>query len=96
MFKMREVVAGKKKAKQEAHSVKDKETGELVVSNEEIKRVTLSYCLNVLKNNDPDKEFEQLIKLKEQAHAMRMTSKDDETYEDITEEEFFTTLCKFE
>ena len=27
---------------------------------------------------------------------MRMTSEDDETYEDITEEEFFTTLCKFE
>ena len=49
VFKMRGIVEGKKKAKQDAQAVIDKETGELVVSNKEIKRVTLSYCLNVLK-----------------------------------------------
>ena len=48
----------------------------------------------MLKNNEPDKEFEDLVQLKEQAHALRMESEDDDT--EITEEEFFTVLCKFE
>ena len=38
VFKMREVVVGKKKARQEAHAVVDEETKELVVSNAEIKK----------------------------------------------------------
>ena len=90
VFKMRGIVEGKKKAKQDAHAVIDKETGEMVVSNEEIKRVTLSYCLNVLKNNEPDKEFEELVQLKEQAHSLRMECKGEDT--EISEEEFFSVL----
>ena len=42
VFKMRDIVGGKKKANQDAHAVNDKETGEMVVSNEEMKIVTLS------------------------------------------------------
>ena len=41
VFKMREAITGKKKAKQEAHAILDEETDELVVSNCEIKKVTL-------------------------------------------------------
>ena len=62
---MRDIVAANKKPKQEAHAIMDDEKKELVVSNEEIKRVTLKYCLNVLENNEPDKEFKDLIKLKQ-------------------------------
>ena len=39
-----------KKQQQEEHAVKDPKTGETVVSTEEIKRVNLEHCENVLKN----------------------------------------------
>ena len=38
VFKMREAIVGKKKAKQEAHAVIDEETKGLVVANSEIKK----------------------------------------------------------
>ena len=43
IFEMKDIVAGKKKAAQEAQAIKDPETGELVVSNSKIKEVTLTY-----------------------------------------------------
>ena len=96
VFKMREVIGGKKKGKQEAHAIKDNETGEMVVSNMEIKRVFLSYCLNILKNNEPKEEVKELVKLKEEVHEMRMLEKENESENEISEEEFFTAVCKFE
>ena len=54
---MGEVVAGSKKAAQEAQAVIEPESGELVVSNCEIKSVILAYCLDVLRNKKPDKQF---------------------------------------
>ena len=50
---MRELVAGPKKQQQEANAVKDPKTGKTVVSSEDIKRVNLEHCVNVLKNNTP-------------------------------------------
>ena len=47
VFKMRELVECQKK--QEAHTVRYPKTGENVVSSEEIKRVNLEPCVNVLK-----------------------------------------------
>ena len=43
VFKMKEIVAGAKKRPQEAHAVLDVETKNLVVSTEEIKKVTLNH-----------------------------------------------------
>ena len=61
---MREVISGAKKAKKEAHTMIDTKTKKLVVANSEIKQVTLDYCLDMLKNNDPAAEVKELIKLK--------------------------------
>ena len=47
----------------------------------------------MLNKIEPDKEFEELVQLKEQAHSLRMESEDE--YTDISEEEFFSVLCKF-
>ena len=66
-FEMKNIVAGKKKAGQESQAIKDPETGDLVVSNVKIKEVTLKYCLNTLKNNDPEEEGKELIQLKEKS-----------------------------
>ena len=62
---MKDIVAGKKKAPAEAQAIKDPDTGELVVSNSKINEVTLKYCLNTLKNNDPEEDVKELIELKE-------------------------------
>ena len=96
VFKMREAITGKKKAKQEAHAIFDEETKELVVSNSEIKRVTLKYCLNILENNKPDEDFKVLAKLKDEVHQLRMQDHDIEDELEISLEDFFMTLSKFE
>ena len=57
VLKMRELVAGSKKQKLEAHAVIDSSTGKTVVSCEEIKRViNLEHCVRVLKNKIPKPE----------------------------------------
>ena len=56
----------------QAHAIADPATGHVVVSAEEIKRVSLEYCKKVLTNNVPDKEFEKEIELKENMHKERM------------------------
>ena len=95
IFEMKDIIAGKKKAAQEVQAIRDPETGELVVSNTKIKEVTLKYCLNTLKNNEPEEDMKELIKLKEKVHALRMRTKELDREYEITEEEYFFTLWKF-
>ena len=78
VFKMREVIEGKKKKAQEPHAIKDPKTGDLIVSSKEIKAVTLQYCVDTLQNNKPDKDYEKLIKLKKELHEKRMEETDGE------------------
>ena len=96
VFSMREVISGAKKVRKEAHALIDTKTKKLVVANSEIKKVTLDYCLDVLKNNEPAAEVKELVKLKEMVHEMRMNDKErDEDYE-ISGSDFFETVEKFE
>ena len=96
VFKMREVISGAKKLKKEAHAIINTKNNKLVVANSEIKEVTLDYCLDVQKNNEPAEEVKHLIELKEIAHELRMKDKEnDEDYE-ISDSDFFETVAKFE
>ena len=54
VFKMREVINGPRKGSHVATSIKDSKRGELIVSNEEIKNVTLAYCVDNLTNQHKD------------------------------------------
>ena len=65
---MKDIIAGPKKAKQEAHAVADSETGEKVVSVEEIKRVNLEYCMKVLKHNKLSKDTEKFTTVETEKH----------------------------
>ena len=58
---MKEIIAGPKKPKQEAHAVLDSKTGEKVVSVEEINRVNLEHCKEVLTHNSLTEEAEMLV-----------------------------------
>ena len=94
VFKMRELVAGSKKQKQEAHAVKDTKTGKTVVSCEEIRRVNLEHCVNVLKNNTPKPEVEVLLKCQSELHDMMMKEETDKDAT-VTEEEYNEVVSKF-
>ena len=96
IFKMKTIVAGRKKADQEAQAIKDPETGELVVSSSKIKEVTLNYCLNTLKNNEPEEHVKELVKLKKEVHALRMEDKHNDPEYDLSEDEYFSILKRFE
>ena len=96
VYKMRELIAGTKKAAQEANAIVDFRTNELVVSNSEIKQVTLDYCLQVLSNNEPDPRVKELVQYKEIVHNLRMMDKENDYDNEITDEDFFMVLAKFE
>ena len=94
VFKMREIVAGPKKAPQEAHAVIDNEKKELVVSTEGIKKVTLQHCMDTLKDNKPEEDVEQLVTVIKDVHEHRM-NEDDGNETEVTKDEFDLILDKF-
>ena len=69
---MKEIVAGSRKSQQEPHAVIDSDNNELVVGNDEIKKVTLKHCVNSLKNDTPEEEVNDIVKLVNNIHEKRM------------------------
>ena len=96
IFGMKDIVAGKRKTIPEAQAIEDPETGDLVVSNAEIKKVTLKYCLKTLEKNEPEEEVKELVKYKEEVHKLRMEDRENDEEFFITDKDFFMTLSKFE
>ena len=64
-------IVGKKKGVQEAVVVKDPNRKE-IYEPEEIKKVSLAYCVKLLTNRDPKVKFKEGIELKVQIHEERM------------------------
>ena len=95
IYNMKKVVSGSKKSTTEAQAIRNPETGELVVSTAEIKRISLEYCLKTLENNEPEEKARELIKFKEELHILRMKNREDEEEVVITDEDYFMTLAKF-
>ena len=96
VFKMKEIISGKSKGAQEAQATINPETNELVVSNSEIKKVTLKYCLKTLENNKPEEKVKEVVELKEEVHRLRMLDRSRDGDNEVTEEDFFKVLWKFE
>ena len=91
---MKEMINGPKKGGQEPTAVRHPVTGDMVVSNEEIKRVTLEYCAKNLENLNPDPEVEKDSILKEHLNNIRMKDVNDEGFE-IEKDDFENVLRKF-
>ena len=91
VFKIKESITGPKKGSQEPTAVRHHTSGDLVVSAEEIKRVTLEYCVNNLENGLPDPEVEMDTNVKEYLHNIRMEDNDNEGF-DIEKEDFENVL----
>ena len=95
IFKMKNIVTGNKKAAQEAQAIKNSETNELIVSNSEIKKVTLKYCLKTLENNPPEDRVTELVEFKEELHRLRLSDQSKDKEYEVTEEDFFQNIWKF-
>ena len=93
VFKMREEVSGGKKQSQEPHAVLDPKTKQTVFSAEEIKRVNLEHCVNVLSNNAPNPKVVALLNLESEVHDLMMEDTTDQET-NITEDDFKETIAK--
>ena len=76
-------------------AVKDPETGKLVVSSDEIKKVSLKYCKRVLEKNPIKHGFEEDIEIKKTLHQLRMVEHIEEDDEVIQESTFGKIVDKF-
>ena len=96
MFKMREAVAGSRKAPQEFNAVKDAQTDDLVVSNDKIKQDTIEHVVNSFKNNEPEEDLRPVVKVINELHVKRMDeNNEDEEPMEVTKEELDDTVSKF-
>ena len=94
VFMMKKDIAGPKKAPQEAAAIKDPKTGELLVNKEDIKKATLEYCVNNLKNNVPASDVKETVYKRKREQTELMNDKNGETF-DVTYEDFEEVLAKF-
>ena len=80
IFSMKKNIAGPKKGSQEASAIRDPETGELLVNKEEIKRATLAYCVNNLKNFAPQEDMKTVVKTRKKEQLKIMNDKTGERF----------------
>ena len=92
---MKELINGPRKGQQEGHAIQDPETKELVVGSDEIKKVSLKHCLNVLEKNTPDEEWKDIVDIKSKVHDMRMETRDEINFE-IKKDVFKAVMDKLE
>ena len=95
VFKMKARIGGSKKTGMEAHAVMSPNSGELLVSSEEIKKVTLEYNCDVLKNNEAEEGFKELVRIKEDLHDLRMKDKIGKGSFRVNKENFTRVVKKF-
>ena len=81
-------VVGSKKIGQEPTSIKDPETGDLLVSSRDIKKTTLKYCVKNFANNQVKDSVKTIVMLKQMLREMRMNENTKDEFEvDIEEYE---------
>ena len=93
IFKLRDNVVGGKKKSPEATVIRNPETNEIVMKPDEIKKVTLKFCKNLLTNRLPNQGYEEDINVKRRLHEQRM---EEEIVGDVDELliEMFNSLLK--
>ena len=92
IFKLKADILGPKKIAQEASSLIDFKTGCLLTNPNEIMRVSLQYCQELLANRNPKEGFEADIDIKYQIHETRMLERLDDDLELITAQMFEDTF----
>ena len=66
----------------------------MLVSKDDIKRATLEYCTEILKNNKPDNEVKEAVARRKTEQVNKMSDKSGEIFE-VTNDDFEQVLAKF-
>ena len=72
IFRLKEKIVGSKKVSQEAVTMKDPETGEIIVESEKLKEASVKYVSNLLTNRVPKDAFKKEFHLMESLNELRM------------------------
>ena len=93
VWKIREKVIGGKKKKLASSAIVNPKTNKLVVNKDEIKEVTLKYCVDTLTSNKPEGDFQKEINEKRQ--EVKLMMKMDDGIFECNEETFKYNIKKF-
>ena len=91
MFNLREQKLGSKIKSQDPAAIKCPKSNNIIHDPKEIRKHTLQYCVNLLENKLPNKDYEELFQLKKEVHEMRMGEPDSEKFT-LTEDMFNKAL----
>ena len=94
VFRIRKSITGPKKSGQEASSIKDPSTGELLVTKDDIKRVTVKYCAANLKGNKPNDKVETMVKQR-RIDQLKKMEEECEVELEIDHDDFIEVIEKF-
>ena len=72
IFNLKDKIVGKKKAAQEATTMKDPKTNKELTKRKDIKEAALSYCVDLLTNRSPKSGYEEDLMLVDLVHEARM------------------------
>ena len=70
----------------------DPETNQLVSSADEIKRVSLTYCTNLLTNRPAKEDYKEDLDMKNQLHDVHMDEIIDDDIQELSLEQFRVTI----
>ena len=87
VFKLKEKIVGSKKTNQEAVTMKDPDSGELIMENEELKEASVRYVSNLLTNRCPLDDFKEEFIAMESLHNMRINY-DPDSESSISKDDF--------
>ena len=82
VFGLHKKVVGSKKSAQEQVAIINPETGNYVYTADEIKKVSLNYCVHLLRKKEPEGKFKEIVAYNESIHEIRMK---EEVDNDISE-----------
>ena len=94
IFSVKERVLGLKKASSEAVVLVDPKSGKEATSPEEIKKISLDYCTELLTNKEPEAEFEVDVGVKRLVHIERMAQMTADEHSILTDEQLEETFEK--
>ena len=97
IFSLRTTIVGSKSSKQEATVLIDPKSKSEVTTPEDIKRVSLQYCVDLLTNRKPKEDYIEDIWLKDIVHLVRMEEICEDDIQELalnTFEKTYITLSK--
>ena len=97
IFKLKKKIVGSRKVGQEPSTIRDPENGNLMVSSTQIRKTTLKYCTENLKNKEASKNVESIINLKNLKNILHKLRMNEDTLKEfeITTKEYDEVLRKF-